>query len=300
MGRRLIQGLEWLKSNNPDQLRWAAIYLATRGFLERHEHPDNRQFGQQLTYEELVRIGRRLQEQRALIKEMKAAWNQQKHRMKNDGRKTYTLTLKTTTKARLEELSRDSSMSAILESLIDKAYKARLRKEQKISGTTKQTLQGDRDNTLEDIRALLAGDSTPPDDSGATAQALTEISMDVPCHLERPQLLDDATDRPDEKTAELPQESVAVQANEAPLDQEGTDSPIPDPLHNSQVPAATADEAQPEQAAPADSSQKPSDAPPRDQSEAKLPEMKIRLKKKKTFAVPRANLPKSWDTDQSN
>lgn len=299
MGRKLTQGMEWLKPNDPEQLRWAATYLAARGLLEKHEHPDNRPFGQQLTHEDLVRIGRRFQGKRALIKDMKAAWRQKQYRESENGRKTCSFTLEVTTKTRLKELAGDGSESAILESLIDKAYKAKLRKEQK-PGRAKQTLQMDRHQTLEEIRALMTEDTSRPDDSGVTSQTLPEASMDAPRSLERPPLVADTADSPDEKNAEPSPEPAAVQANETSLDQGGANCALPDSLHDSQVPAATADEDRPEQTALEDSSPKPNDAPPLTQSNAPLPAMKIKPQKKKTFTVPSALLPKVWDTDQSD
>lgn len=134
MGRKLTQGMEWLKPNDPEQLRWAATYLAARGLLEKHEHPANRPFGQQLTHEDLVRIGRRLQEKRALIQDMKAAWRQRQYRESKNGRKTCSFTLDATTKTKLKELAGGGSESAILENLINKAHKAKLRMEQKPGG----------------------------------------------------------------------------------------------------------------------------------------------------------------------
>ncbi|RTV67157.1 hypothetical protein DY989_01800 [Pseudomonas aeruginosa] len=252
----LTQGMEWLKPNDPEQLRWAATYLAARGLLEKHEHPDNRPFGQQLTHEDLVRIGRRFQGKRALIKDMKAAWRQKQYRESENGRRTCSFTLETTTKTKLKELAGDGSESAILESL--KAYKVKLRKEQK-PGKAKQTLQMDRPQTLEEIRALMTEDTSRPDDSGVTSQTLPEASMNAPRPLERPPLVADTADSP--KTAEPPPEPAAVQANETSLNQGGANCALPDSLHDSQVPAATADEDRPEQTVFEISSPKPNDAP---------------------------------------
>ncbi len=300
MGRKLTQGMEWLKPNDPEQLRWAATYLAARGLLEKHEHPANRPFGQQLTHEDLVRIGRRLQEKRALIQDMKAAWRQRQYRESKNGRKTCSFTLDATTKTKLKELAGGGSESAILENLINKAHKAKLRMEQKPGGGAKQTLQMDRYQTLEDILALMTGGTPGPDDSDVSPQTLHEASIDASHYLGRPPLLAETAGSPNGKSAEPSLGPAAIQANETALNQGGANSPFPDLPHDSQAPAATEDEIRPEYAVSEDSIPTLNDAQPLTQSDAQLPTMRVRPKKRKMFILPSTHLPEARDTDQSD
>lgn len=210
MGRKLTPGLEWLEPNDPEQLRWAATYLATRGLLETHEHPKNRSFGEQVTYEDLVRIGRRLLDKKRLIKNMRDAWYQKKSCARESSRKTYSFTLRPETKIKLTELAGGGSASATLEILIDKAYKAKLRKDQKLDKKPQITLQEERNHTLVDMYKIMTDEEPSIGELEASIKENPESDLGKN-HSQQP--TENTADSIEKPTIKPPEEKAEIQTN---------------------------------------------------------------------------------------
>ncbi|MFL9810351.1 MAG: hypothetical protein E2594_00255 [Pseudomonas sp.] len=215
MNSKSTRGLEWLNPNDAEQLRWAASYLAARGLLERLEHPANRPFGQQLTHEDLVRIGRRLRNSRLLFMDMRAAWRQKRYRTSENGRKTCSFTFKPETKDKLKELAEDGNESATLEALIDRAYRAKHRKGKKAGGKVERILQGDRQFTILDIKEVMNAKALPPDNRAISDHTIIETPSTTLHAAELQQR--DTLPVSHIEHAELSNESTAVDSNEVQL-----------------------------------------------------------------------------------
>lgn len=127
MGRRRTPGLEWLDPEDKKQRQWALHYLWERDLLPDSKGPRRLLIGDEETQE----IGDEMElnsEGRAVLKLMKEAWRQKRRRDTNNSVQTCTFTLKTTSKDNLKEIAdvQNKSVTALLESLIDKAYKAQI------------------------------------------------------------------------------------------------------------------------------------------------------------------------------
>lgn len=124
MGRRRSPGLEWLDPEDRKQRQWALNYLWARDYL-----PDSKGPRSFIRDEEIQEIGNGMEldpKGREVLKLMKEAWRQKRRKDTNDSIQTCTFTLKTTTKANLKKIAdgQKKNVTALLEALIDKAYKA--------------------------------------------------------------------------------------------------------------------------------------------------------------------------------
>lgn len=135
MGRRRTPGLEWLDPEDRKQRPWALNYLWERNFLPGSKGP--RSF---IGNREIQEIGNEMEldsEGRMVLMRMKQAWRQIRKKYTDDSIKICTFSLKTTTKANLQEIAKaqQKNMTALLEELIDKAYKTHRAKEKKQNPT---------------------------------------------------------------------------------------------------------------------------------------------------------------------
>lgn len=150
MGRPRKPGLEWLDPENADQHHWARDYLRQRGheiLVDANINPLS------ISRRDLLRVGQTLEEEkgaRELFRDMKDAWRQLKNRSKKkeEGYRPCLFTLKGTTRDDLKRMANEqgTDATALLEKLIDKAYKAHLKKQQRAQEQEqpKQTIYGDR------------------------------------------------------------------------------------------------------------------------------------------------------------
>ena len=290
MGRKRKPGLEWLDPENGTQRQWALDYLWAKGFQVFDK--ENRAGSPMLfaRHGEMLELGAKIERRndgREIFQDMKAAWRQKDRRDSAKGKKVCAFTLNTSAKTNLSEMAEDQgrSATALLESLITKAYKAHIRKRQ-----TQQSKQvpraarnysfqgpnntGERDNG-EFPKSARHPETTVEDDVN-TAHEVTVVYSGAP--------------RP------LP---IA----EASQDQQRTNTSLPESLHGSQVPATTtiADELLPEQSTAVNLSPQPNDnVPTCDQVDAQLTTMKMGAQKKRLFTLPSDLLPKPWEADQSD
>lgn len=174
MGRRRTPGLEWLDTEDRKQRQWALNYLWARDYL-----PDSKEPRSFIRDEEIQEIGNGMELHpggRETLKLMKEAWRQKRRKDTNSSIQTCTFTLKTTTKANLKKIADGQKMNvtALLEALIDKAYKAhqagekKQRPPQPISAKAgSNTFAGRRHqsgNDAESVRyAASSGESIQPD-----------------------------------------------------------------------------------------------------------------------------------------
>jgi len=138
MGRKRILGLDWLEPRNASQRLWAWEYLRAKGFDDLFPCRKKRSLGELPSHKEMLAAGMYIEEEtaaRELFGDMKGAWRQEKDRQKkkDSGRQVCAFTLDTIIKANLQVMAREQNMSAtaLLESLITKAYSAHLRRQQK-------------------------------------------------------------------------------------------------------------------------------------------------------------------------
>lgn len=117
-----------------------------------------------------------------------APGEKQEHKKAN-GYRPCLFILKDSTKKDLQRMAGelDTDATALLEKLIAKAYKAHQRKKDKTSGKQlKQTLQGDRNHSLEDIKEILSGDTPQPNTLITLGIPLTERPTDSDSPSEQP------------------------------------------------------------------------------------------------------------------
>lgn len=150
MGRPRKPGLEWLDPENADQHHWARDYLRQRGhesLVDANINPLS------ISRRDLLRVGQTLEEgkgARELFRDMKDAWRQLKNRSKKkeEGYRPCLFTLKGTTRDDLQRMANEqgTDATALLEKLIEKAYKNHLKKQQRAQQPKqpKQTIYGDR------------------------------------------------------------------------------------------------------------------------------------------------------------
>lgn len=303
MGRKRIVGLDWLEPENTNQRIWALGYLRAKGFESLFHYREKILPNELPSHKEMLDAGMYIEQEtaaRELFGDMKDAWRQEKDRKKkkDSGRQVCAFTLSTITKTNLQIMAKEQkkSATALLESMITKAYAAHLRRQQKQQ--PKQTLQGDRHRTIQDLRKVLGGEVTQSDVSPMPGRGLIEESMNEP-DLPEQKLGEHTSEAPDEKTTEHLIAPATLQTVEFPLEQKETNTTPLYPLHGSQTSAETAGEDPPEQAAPADLSPRPTDDFPQAQTDDQLPPMKIKLQKKKTFTLPTDRSPMLQVTDQS-
>lgn len=293
MGRKLTPGLEWLEPNDPEQLRWAATYLATRGLLETHEHPKNRSFGEQVTYEELVRIGRRLLDKKRLIKNMRDAWYQKKSCARESSRKTCSFTLRPETKRKLKELAGGGSASAILEILIDKAYKAKLRKDQNLDKKPEITLQGERNLTIADICTIMTDEEPKTGELEASIKENSESDLEL-AHSQQPT---DTTADSIERTPIEPPEEEEIQKNEHITTKEESKILSPSQNNDDYGKDLTTQEYQARQETPEHSEINHGNNNPGQKNDKNPPEKNSITRKKKSFTLPTSAISRAPETD---
>ena len=165
MGRPRKPGLEWLDPENADQHHWARDYLRQRGhesLVDANINPLS------ISRRDLLRVGQTLEEgkgARELFRDMKDAWRQLKNRSKKkeEGYRPCLFTLKGATRDDLQRMANEqgTDATALLEKLIEKAYKTHLKKQQleQEQKQPKQTIFGDR----QDISLIM----TPPNEAKA-------------------------------------------------------------------------------------------------------------------------------------
>lgn len=157
MGRPRKLGLEWLDPENAKQHLWARDYLRFRGhegLVDANINPLS------ISRRDLLRVGQELENKegaRELFRDMKDAWRQERNRSKKkeEGYRPCLFTLKGSTRDNLQKMAVEQGINAteLLESLIEKAYKAHSKKQQE---RPKQAIYGDR----QDIGLVMSA-STP-------------------------------------------------------------------------------------------------------------------------------------------
>lgn len=150
MGRPRKPGLEWLDPENAKQHLWARDYLRFKGFEDLVADHIN---SLSISRKDLLRLGQKLEEEkgaRELFRDMKDAWRQEKSRnkKKEEGYRPCLFTLKGATRDDLQRMANEqgTDATALLEKLIEKAYKTHLKKQQRAQQPKqpKQTIYGDR------------------------------------------------------------------------------------------------------------------------------------------------------------
>ena len=168
MGRPRKPGLEWLDPENAKQHLWARDYLRFKGFEDLVADHIN---SLSISRKDLLRLGQKLEEEkgaRELFRDMKDAWRQERSRSKKkeEGYRPCLFTLKGATRDDLQRMANEqgTDATALLEKLIDKAYKTHLKKQQleQEQKQPKQTIFGDR----QDISLIM----TPPNEAKAPTE----------------------------------------------------------------------------------------------------------------------------------
>jgi hypothetical protein len=283
MGRKRTPGLEWLEPNDPEQLRWAATYLATRGLLEKHEHPKNRPFGEQVTYEDLVRIGRRLLDKKILFKDMKDAWYQKKSCARESSKKTFSFTLRKETRIKLKELAGGGSASATLETLIDKAYKAKMRKDQRLAKKPEITPQEERKFTIPEIRTLMIGEEPPTLELEAKNKENFDSDLTV-THSQ--QTTDTTADTIEKPPIDSPEEKAEIQNNEHITTEEESNSLNTNKTDDDYEKDLATQDHQVRQEKPETPEGNQENNGPTKETEEQQPRPKLIIGKRKTFIMP--------------
>lgn len=298
MGRKRKPGLEWLDPENGTQRQWALDYLWAKGFQGFDK--ENRAGSPMLfaRHREMLELGAKIERRndgREIFQDMKAAWRQKDRRDSAKGKKVCAFTLSTSAKTNLREMAEDQgkSATALLESLITKAYKAHTRKRQ--TQQSKQVSRAARNYSFQGPNNIGERDSGefqkslhPPEITVykySSSNPSQEVGDDVSTAHEETEVYSDAP-RP------LP---IA----EASQEQQRTHTPLPDSPRDSQAPSATAGEDQSEHAATGDLSPRPTEDFTQAQNDDQLPTLKIRLQKKKTFTLNTDRLPLLQDAGQS-
>jgi predicted DNA-binding protein len=120
--RKRALGLSWIKESDKEQHQWAHDHLMAKGKIS--------QRGAASTYELLIQTGKELEARGdsglLLIKGMREAWRQKKHRAPAKGRKPYSFTLPINVKNKLDALAKsaetnDTSATTVLIALIEDA-----------------------------------------------------------------------------------------------------------------------------------------------------------------------------------
>lgn len=290
MGRKRKPGLEWLDPENGTQRQWALDYLWAKGFEVFDK--ENRVGSPMLfaRHTEMLELGAKIERRndgREILQDMKAAWRQKHGRDSAKGKKVCAFTLNTAAKTNLREMAENEgkSATALLESLISKAYKAHTRKRQtqkskQVSRAARNysfqgpTHTGERDNR--ELQKSARHPETTVEGDVNTTHEETEVYSAAP----RPLPIV-------ETTKEL----------------QRTNTPLPASPHGTQVPATTttADAIQTRQAAAVSLSPHQSDnAPTFDRSDAQQTVMKMRVQKKKRFTMPIEPLSEPWDVDPND
>lgn len=288
MGRKRVVGLDWLDPENTNQRLWALKYLQAKG-LERIFHSGERILPNELpSHNEMLDAGMYIEQDAGaskLFRDMKDAWRQERDRnkKKESGRQVCVFTLSTATKSHLQTMAKEQKKSpaALLESMITKAYAAHMRRQQK--QLPKQTLQGNRQHTIQDLHEMFVGGAIQSNNSAIPSHSLTEESMGEPELLEQK-----SGEYPSAASNERSRSQADPEIVESLLEQEEPITLIPDSPCNSQMPSATAGDDQPEQSAPVDLNSGPTDDFPHAQTDNPSPVVKISPPKRKTFRLPSA------------
>jgi hypothetical protein len=300
MGRKRVVGLDWLDSENTNQRLWALKYLQAKG-LERIFHNGERILPDELpSHNEMLDAGMYIEQgtgARQLFSDMKDAWRQERDRNKKKeaGRQVCVFTLCKATKNHLKTMAKEQKQSptVLLESMITKAYTAHVRRQQR--QLSKQTLQGSRHHTIQDLHEMFVGGVIQPDNSAIPSRSLAEKSVGEPELLKQ---------KSGEHTSSVSNERSSSQAApeivEPLLEHEEAITLIPDSPSNSQKPSAAAEDDQPEQSAPVDLNSSPTDDFPHTQTDNPSPVVKISPQKRKMFRLSSDRLPKAWDKEQSD
>lgn len=300
MGRKRVVGLDWLDPENTNQRLWALKYLQAKG-LERIFDSGERILPNELpSHNEMLDAGMYIEQDAGaskLFRDMKDAWRQERDRnkKKESGRQVCAFTLSTATKSHLQTMAKEQKKSpaVLLDSMITKAYAAHVRRQQR--QLPKQTLQGSRHHTIQDLHEMFVGGAIQPDNSAIPSHSLAEKSMGEPELLKQ---------KSGEYTSAASNERSSSQAApeivEPLLEQGEAITLVPDSPCNSQMPSAAAEDDQPEQSAPLDLNSSPTDDFPHAQTDNPSPVVKISPQKRKTFRLSSARLPKAWDKEQSD
>lgn len=138
MGRKRTVGLEWLEPENIKQRLWALDYLRAKGFNRLFHFRDKILPTEFPSHSEMLHAGMDIEQEacaRELFRDMKDAWRQERDRnkKKNSGRQVCAFSLNTTTKVNLQEMAKDREVSAtaLLEILIEKAFRKHKSKTEK-------------------------------------------------------------------------------------------------------------------------------------------------------------------------
>jgi hypothetical protein len=172
-------------------------FLITKGYQELFHYTNKLRPNELPSHEQMLHAGTTIELNagaRDLFKDMKEAWRQQRSRnkKKQTGHLVSTFTLNGETKYILQRMAKalDISATALLEKLIAKAYQSHLRKQDKQPHKQPtQTLQGDRSDTLADIKNTLSGEVFQPDSSAVNDCALRECSDDENSSVEQPVII---------------------------------------------------------------------------------------------------------------
>ncbi|MFL1555071.1 hypothetical protein [Pseudomonas sp. O11] len=292
MGRKRVPGLDWLELENTNQRFWALEYLRAKGFESLFHHREKIRPNEIPSHKEMLAAGMNIELEagaRELFGDMKHAWRQEKDRKKkkDSDRHVCAFSFSSTTKIRLQEMAKEkaTNATALLETLITKAHKAHVLKQQK--QRPKQTLQGDRVYTIEGLHEQFVGSLGKAEDSTLLERAITDESISKPGPPEQ-QLVGHTQKAPDEKAAVPSQESVIAAENEAPLEQEGTAASLPNSMCLNQAPATSTGEA--EQENPKGACPEPIESPPHARTEPQTNLWKMRLQNQKRRRAIRDSL----------
>lgn len=283
MGRKRILGLDWLEPRNASQRLWAVEYLRAKGFDDLFPCRKKRSLDELPSHKEMLDAGmgiERKQAARELFGDMKGAWRQEKDRQKkkDSGRQVCAFTLDTIIKANLQVMAKEQNISAtaLLESLITKAYSAHLRRQQKQN--SKNPPRAARNYSFQGSNNI-SGDNHERQKSAHPPETAS--------HLDPAQKVEHEANSAAE---EIDAHSLKpLPAAEIPQKQKWTRTPNLIPSHDSQAAEMkTADEALAEQPATADH------LPEREiddnftptQDVIELPLVNLKLQKKKPFVMP--------------
>lgn len=288
MGRKRVVGLDWLDPENTNQRLWALKYLQGKGLERIFDSRERILPNEPPSHNEMLDAGMYIEQDAGaskLFRDMKDAWRQERDRnkKKESGRQVCAFTLSTATKSHLQTMAREQKKSpaVLLESMITKAYAAHVRRQQR--QLPKQTLQGNRQHTIQDLHEIFVGGAIQSDNSAIPSHSLTEESMGEPELLEQK-----SGEYTSVASNERSRSKAAPEILESLLDQEEAITLIPDSSCNNQMPSAAAEDDQPEQAAPVDLNSSPTDDFPHAQTDNPSPVVKISPQKKKTFRLSSA------------
>lgn len=183
MGRKRTLGLDWLEPENTEQRHWAIDYLQAKRAEDLFHFRDKVLPNELPSHEDMQRAGMEIEEDtgaRELFRDMKDAWRQERSRnkRKETGHRPCLFILKGSTKDNLQLLAKElgTDATALLEKLIGKAYQAHIGKQKGRTKKPKQTLQGDRSDTIQDLEEKFTGNKAQPDGPNVQEPTLPQES----------------------------------------------------------------------------------------------------------------------------